>query len=141
MFSEIKYMGLKLLFYFFQNYEPVPDDFKELSTGLSVKEEQQSEIENDFKVNIRQRSRRTDRPRRKTKPLPKSIKQTKCKQVIDDLLLAMNPLVADMLPDQNYWFFGKHVTERLNSMRSMDANSACRDIISLLNEWQQDEPA
>lgn len=130
-----------LCFILFQNYEPAPDDYKNLSSDLNVKEEQQSELENDLEINIRQRSRRTDRPRHKTKLLPKSVKKTRCKQVINDLLMAMNPFVAEVLPEQNYWFFGKHVTERLNSMRSIDAHSACHDIMSLLNEWQQEEPA
>ncbi|KAJ8728579.1 hypothetical protein PYW07_006275 [Mythimna separata] len=125
----------------YENFGPVSDDFKDLTTSLNVKEEQQSELENDFELNIRQRSRRTDRPRRKAKTLQKSNKKSKCKQVIDDLLLAMNPLVAEPMPDQNYWFFGKHVTERLNSMRRIDSDSACHDIMSLLNEWQHCDPA
>lgn len=111
-----------------------------MSTSLNIKGEHQSELENDFELNIRQRSRRTDRPRRKEIVQQKSNKKSKCKQVINDLLQAMNPLVAEPLPEQNYWFFGKHVTERLNSMRRIDSDSACQDIMRLLNEWQPCDP-
>lgn len=107
---------------------------KQLTENVNVKEEQQSEFENDMVLNIRQRSQRTDRPRHKTRILNKSNRKTKCKQVIDDLLLAMKPLASDPLLEQSYWFFGKHVTEQLNSMRRIDAESAANEIVNLLNE-------
>lgn len=107
---------------------------KQLTENVNVKEEQQSEFENDMVLNIRQRSQRTDRPRHKTRILNKSNRKTKCKQIIDDLLLAMKPLASDPLLEQSYWFFGKHVTEQLNSMRRIDAESAANEIVNLLNE-------
>ncbi|PZC80766.1 hypothetical protein B5X24_HaOG213990 [Helicoverpa armigera] len=123
----------------YEKFEPAASDFKEFSS-IQVKEEQQSELENDFELNIRQRSQRRDRPLRKPRVMKKSNRKSKCKQVIDDLLMAMKPMVSEPLPDQSYWFFGKHITERLNCMRRIDAESACHDILNLLNEWQQGDP-
>ncbi|XP_035443370.2 uncharacterized protein LOC118271391 [Spodoptera frugiperda] len=118
----------------FEFYESTSSDMKQLTENVNVKEEQQSEFENDMVLNIRQRSQRTDRPRHKTRILNKSNRKTKCKQIIDDLLLAMKPLASDPLLEQSYWFFGKHVTEQLNSMRRIDAESAANEIVNLLNE-------
>lgn len=50
----------------------------------------------------------------------------------------MNPLV-DNYETHQYWFFGKHVTERLNHMRKLDADCASRDILKLLNEIPDSE--
>lgn len=114
--------------------------YQELTTDLNFKEEQNSEVEIDLDLNIRQRGQRTNRPRHKMGILQKGRKTSKCKQVLDDLLHAMKPLETQPLPDTEYWFFGKHVTERLNAMRPIDAEAASTIIINLLNGWQSTEP-
>ncbi|XP_053616185.1 uncharacterized protein LOC128678591 [Plodia interpunctella] len=85
---------------------------------------------------LRQRGERTNRPRHKDH----NNKVNKCKRVLDDLVKAMEPLVK--LPrspqeSQHYWFFGKHVTERLNSMSERDAECASRDILMYLDSLSQ----
>lgn len=106
----------------------------QLQTEDPIKEEIHSEVE-DIQLNIRQQGQRTDRPRRKSKLVHKSNRKTKCKEIIDNLLTSMKPLVSEPRQDQ-YWFFGKHVADRLNAMRTVDSESACQDIMKLLDEWQ-----
>lgn len=48
----------------------------------------------------------------------------------------MEPLVNREKNRESYGFFGKHVAERLNSMRENDAECAARDIMKLLEVWQ-----
>lgn len=59
---------------------------------------------------------------------------------MDDLLHAMKPLDIQPLPDMEYWFFGKHITERLNAMRPIDAEATSTEIINLLNSSPSTEP-
>lgn len=102
-----------------------------------MKEELHSEID-DVEIGIRQRGQRTDRPRRKTKVTKKAKNNTRCIQVIDELLQAMRPLTTEPSPDQPYWFFAKHVVGSLNSMRKLDAECAVHDILKLLDENNYD---
>ncbi|XP_068623164.1 uncharacterized protein [Battus philenor] len=123
------------------NSEDYPQQLIEIhatQNNVRVKEESQSDTE-ELEFEIRQRDHRTDRPRRRRKlktPLKKLRKGNKCMSFLNDLLIAMKPLTAPPSPDRNvqYWFFGRHVAERLNAMREIDATSACRDILSLLNK-------
>lgn len=110
-------------------------DFDHLKTQVKV-EEAPSDID-DFTFNIRQRGERADRPQLESvKNKPKS---GKCVQVLDDLINAMRPLVQKSYPEQSYWFFGKHIVERLNCMRKVDSDCASRDIMKLLAEWSANE--
>lgn len=108
-------------------------------TKDSIKEENDHENNEDTLTNIIESNKRTNRPRHKVTIKLKPIDQNKnmnCKNLLDDLLLSMQPLTKNnVLEDQNYWFFGKHVVERLNSMRNEDSNCAIRDITQLLDEW------
>lgn len=126
VWSTLCHWVLRIIFSYFQNYP----NYEHLV--LKVKEETYSEIEDV--VNIRQRAERTNKPRRKSKA-----NSNKCVQVLDNLIQAMKPLVRRTYPEQSYWFFGKHVTERLNCMRDMDAKCASRDIMNLLTEWSSEE--
>jgi hypothetical protein len=85
-------------------------------------------------LRIRQRGQRTDRPRRKLLKFSKP--SIKCTKVIDDLVKAMKPLTYCKETTKPYWFFGKHVTERLNCMREEDADSAGKAIMELLDNFQ-----
>lgn len=92
----------------------------------------------DLGLTIRQRGQRTNRPRTQ-KLIPKP-KNSKCKRVIDDLIMAMKPLTsAAQQQDQSYWFFGKHVTERLNNMKDIDSDIAIREIMRVLEEFMPNE--
>ncbi|XP_072945399.1 uncharacterized protein [Epargyreus clarus] len=103
------------------------------TNNMDVKEEFQSDIDDLGLLKIRQRGQRTDRPRHRIKErIDKVEKSDKCKRVLDDLLIAMAPLGVDV-EDQQYWFFGKHVTERLNAMRDVDAKCASREILNILS--------
>ncbi|KAI5638974.1 alcohol dehydrogenase transcription factor myb/SANT-like domain-containing protein [Phthorimaea operculella] len=117
----------------------LPVGFKALSS-IAVKEELQSDI--DETIAIRQSSKRTDRPRKKFQRPLKHKSNTKCKNVLDDLVQAMKPLTK-MTPteheDQSYWHFGKHVTERLNSMKEIDAECARNEIVRVLQEIENKE--
>ncbi|CAF4763221.1 unnamed protein product [Pieris macdunnoughi] len=77
-------------------------------------------------ISIRQRGQHIDRPKKKTK---KKFKQ--CKDILDNLLIAMAPLKTSS-EGSSYWYFGRHVTERLNAMRSIDAKCAGQEILKLL---------
>ncbi|KAG6448522.1 uncharacterized protein LOC115442427 [Manduca sexta] len=103
---------------------------------MPLKQEIQFEEDKEL-LTIRQRGQRTDRPRRKMKFHP-NIKDIDCQKVLDDLRIAMRPLITNTNndnEDQSYWFFGKHITERLNCMRTEDAECASRDILALLENW------
>lgn len=112
----------------FQNY-PL-QDFKE--SKIEVKEESQS-LYNPV-LNIRQRGERTNRPKRR--PINKFTRTSDCKKVLDDLLKAMNPLLNTSMEKRQYWYFGRHVTERLNAMRKIDAECASREIVQLLENTE-----
>ncbi|XP_063537919.1 uncharacterized protein LOC134747245 [Cydia strobilella] len=113
-------------------YEGYAMDFKE-TDNVEVKVEFEDTDDPEL-LQIRQRGQRTDRPRRRA-PISKKKKNTKCKKVLDDLLIAMKPLVSNIPSDtNNYWFFSRHVTERLNCMRDEDALAAGQEIMKLL-EW------
>lgn len=78
-------------------------------------------------------------PRLKSKPKKKK-KTMSCKRVLDDLVNAMKPLSQKLeesskKSNQDYWFFGKHVVERLNRMKSCDADSASQKIVELFKNW------
>lgn len=105
-------------------------DFKE--SKIEVKEESQS-IYNPV-LNIRQRGERTNRPKRR--PINKFTRTSECKKVLDDLLKAMNPLLNTSMEKRQYWYFGRHVTERLNAMRKIDAECASREIVQLLENTE-----
>ncbi|XP_013141376.1 PREDICTED: uncharacterized protein LOC106105545 [Papilio polytes] len=115
------------------NFENYPSMQPELSSldNIEMKEESQSDME-EIKLGIRQRGKRTDRPRRQFKTPTMRIKKNKCVSFIDNLLIAMKPISEPS--DMQYWFFGRHVTERLNSMRDIDASSASKEIIAYLNQ-------
>ncbi|XP_013197958.2 uncharacterized protein LOC106140861 [Amyelois transitella] len=110
------------------NYEgyPPPDHFE---NNVAVKEEQGDDVLGTLR--IRQRGDRTDRP--KAKIHKKHHKINQCKRVLDDLVRAMTPLVDKPQASQDYWSFGRHVTERLNAMRERDAECASNDIIMFLD--------
>ncbi|KOB66039.1 Uncharacterized protein OBRU01_19011 [Operophtera brumata] len=93
-----------------------------------VKEESELEV-GTYKLNVR-----TDRPRHKK--IIKQKKSSKCLKVIDNLIEALNPLLK-IAPKPSYWFFGKHVAERLDCMRDVDAESASQEIMRLFNDWTQ----
>lgn len=116
------------------NYYPLQGE-RELSSNCEVKHELYSECD-DIEIGIRQRGQRTDRPRKKKKEMTNYNHRTKCKQVIDELLQTLKPVSVEPVSDQLYWFFAKHVTERLNSMRKLDADSAAHDILKLLEGFQ-----
>ncbi|CAG9782439.1 unnamed protein product [Diatraea saccharalis] len=120
------------------NYDGFPVHTEYHENSLQPKIEQSPNDENGL-LRIRQRGQRTDRPRRKTSLLS-SIPTVKCITVIEDLVTAMKPL-SSVKSDQksSYWFFGRHVTERLNCMREEDAESASREIMKLLSNWQSTE--
>lgn len=96
----------------------------------SLKTESES---NETLINIRQRVQRTNRPRKKTKN-----KFKQCKDVLDNLVFAMAPLNVSA-EGSTYWFFGRHVTERLNALRPIDAKCARREILKLLEGNINDE--
>lgn len=112
-----------------------------------VKEELQIDINNIDNLDstddvdllqIRQRGQRTDRPRNKENiqftPIDQK-KKVKCRRLLEDLLKSMKPL-SDMQMEEysdNYWFFGKHVIERLNSMREEDSICASKEIMKLIS--------
>lgn len=100
------------------------------ASDTDIKEESHSD---DIKINIRQRIDRSNRPTKKIKPIPEKRKNSKCVKVLNDLVIAMSPFLNNSLEDQRYWFFGRHVTEQLNMMRTMDAECASQDILLLLN--------
>ncbi|XP_045453656.1 uncharacterized protein LOC123662935 [Melitaea cinxia] len=104
------------------------EDFKDMTSNVEVKEENQIDYEVD--LGIRQRGQRTDRPRKKSQKITNNIDN--CKQVLDDLIKAMSPLLEHTAEGSQYWFFGKHVTERLNAMREIDADCASQEIMKLL---------
>ena len=105
------------------------EDFKEIP-NVQVKEESPSSYNDELGFAIRQRGQRINGPRRTKKA------KIKCQRVIDDLVKAMKPITGvSENPEQTFWFFGKHVTERLNSMRQEDAESASQDIIKVLEEF------
>ncbi|CAK1588961.1 unnamed protein product [Parnassius mnemosyne] len=120
------------------NYEGYPllqSEINEQQNNLTVKEELESDID-DIQLGIRQRGKRTDRPRRRFKsPLKKIKKGSKCIRFIDDLVQAVKPISSETSADYvQFWFFGRHVTERLNAMREIDASCASRDILAFLEE-------
>lgn len=77
---------------------------------------------------------RTDRPRHKKTLRPKN--SNRCIKVIDNLIEALNPLLKKA-PKPSYWFFGRHVTERLECMRNEDAKCASQEIMRLVDDWKQ----
>lgn len=105
-----------------------------------MKEEVPSDFEDDNTLALRQRSQRTDRPRSR-KPLSRmrQIKDIKCKKILNDLVSAMKPLRRAVSRqdshNQSYWFFGRHVTERLNALSPQNSESAARDILNLIECW------
>ncbi|GBP70305.1 hypothetical protein EVAR_52324_1 [Eumeta japonica] len=110
----------------------------ELVNDPTVKEEVQSDIEENL-LEIRQRGQRTDRPRHRGRvhlELKRHRDSDKCKRVLNDLIRTIAPLTETPLQDsqQTYWFFGKHVVERLNNMRPLDARCATHEIFELLNK-------
>ncbi|XP_045778547.1 uncharacterized protein LOC123876361 [Maniola jurtina] len=111
------------------NYDDFPmQDFKDLASKIEVKVESQPEY--DTALNIRQRGERTNRPRRKTvKTLSHS---SNCKRVLDKLIKSMTPLLNTSTEKSQYWFFGRHIAERLTAMRKVDAECASREILQLL---------
>ncbi|KPI98267.1 hypothetical protein RR46_09483 [Papilio xuthus] len=114
----------------FENYSSIQTKL----SNVEMKEELQSDME-EINLGIRQRGKRTDRPRRKFKSPTKIIKkQNKCVNFIDNLLIAMKPISEPCTDNMQYWFFGRHVTERLNAMRDVDAACAIRDIMAYLNQ-------
>ncbi|XP_059062386.1 uncharacterized protein LOC131855158 [Achroia grisella] len=107
---------------------------------IDVKEELQSDFDDGGILKIRQRGQRTNRPRHVPSKNKKVNKNNKCKQFIDDLVRTMEPLNNENEHQfQSYFFFGKHITERLNSMRDIDAECAAREIINLLDTWPTHE--
>ncbi|CAK1542483.1 unnamed protein product [Leptosia nina] len=88
-------------------------------------------------INLRQRGQHIYSPQ-KYKSSKRKMKQ--CKEVLDNLIVTMSPLNVPS-QGQNYWFFGRHVTERLNTMRLVDAKCARREILKLLktNEGHIDQ--
>lgn len=50
----------------------------------------------------------------------------------------MNPVMCSN-KDKQYWFFGRHVTERLNCMRKLDADCASREIMKILSDIPNNE--
>ncbi|XP_062527978.1 uncharacterized protein LOC101744637 [Bombyx mori] len=119
-----------------------PNNIENFTTAENYSEEindaikRECAVNNDLEIKIRQRSQRSDRPRRKkVKTLNKN--GSKCMRIIDDLVKAVNPLAnaVGKTEDERYWFFGKHVTEQLNTMRTNDAECACQEIMTLLDEW------
>lgn len=106
-------------------YQPSAD----LSTEM--KEEHISETD-DVDIGIRQRGQQTNRPRRRTLAHKSDIS---CAKVLDELIEAVAPLasVENSNVDKRYHFFGRYVTEKLNSMRSIDAESASREILRLFD--------
>ncbi|XP_049878511.1 uncharacterized protein LOC126375566 [Pectinophora gossypiella] len=120
------------------DYEGYPSghtDLKGRLSGIQVKEESHSDA--DDTLTIRQRGQRTDRPRWRPKVITKT-KNSKCKRVIEDLVKAMKPLRNMSTSEQgmqSYWFFGKHVTERLNCMSDIDAKNARCNILKVLEEF------
>lgn len=119
----------------FESYPPKTSNYIDVCNTLEVvKEEARSDTEDTRLLNIRQRGQRTNRPRCKTSSST-SAKNNKCIRVLDDLIQAMKPLSSSVSnEDTSYWFFGKHVTERLNNMREEDAECASRDILMLLDD-------
>ncbi|XP_061380903.1 uncharacterized protein LOC133319684 [Danaus plexippus] len=106
------------------HYDDYPSqDYKESTSQIEVKVEA-SDLEEA--LGIRQRVQRTDRPRRRDKRKHND----KCVRVIEDLAKAVSPLASDE-PGTQYWFLGRHVTERLNAMEKNNADCAARDIIKL----------
>lgn len=108
------------------------------SQFIKMESQSDNDVINDTELlEIRQQGQRTNRPRQKMKIEATSVdlkKNVKCKRLLGDLVKAMKPLSAKVDNDvQSYWFFGKHVTERLNSMRKENAICALRDIQELLN--------
>ncbi|KAL0830081.1 hypothetical protein ABMA28_003538 [Loxostege sticticalis] len=105
-----------------------------INQQVEVKQEAQSDFDDNGLLRIRQRGQRTDRPRRKV--TYSRVQTSQCKKVIDNLINAMEPLVNREKNRESYGFFGKHVAERLNTMRENDAECAARDIMKLLEVWQ-----
>ncbi|CAH2268485.1 uncharacterized protein LOC120625143 [Pararge aegeria] len=111
------------------NYDDYPmQDYKDLASKIEVKEESKPEF--DTELNIRQRGERTNRPRRKS--IKKLGHTSNCKKVLDNLITTMTPLLNTSSQKSQYWFFGRHVTERLSAMRKIDAECASRGIVQLL---------
>ncbi|XP_038218877.1 uncharacterized protein LOC119837381 [Zerene cesonia] len=116
----------------YEEYNSTQEDYKEVDINL---ESALADINETDILNIRQTGQRTDRPRKKNKS--KRNKVNKCKELLDNLLVSMTPFnVSEQ--SQPYWFFGRHVTERLNAMRPLDAKCAGREILKLL-EGTNDE--
>ncbi|RVE51185.1 hypothetical protein evm_004150 [Chilo suppressalis] len=117
---------------------PVHADYSENHLQPKIEQNNCLEYDDNEALRIRQRGQRTDRPRRKTSSVLRKSRE-QCMAVIEDLLTAMKP-INNMNSDQtdSYWFFGRHVTERLNCMREEDAESACEEIMKLLNNCQAD---
>ncbi|XP_028174982.1 uncharacterized protein LOC114363458 [Ostrinia furnacalis] len=97
---------------------------------VEVKQESQSDFDDNGLLRIRQRGQRTDRPRRKA--VCSKVQTSKCTKVIDNLVKSMEPLVNKEPNRETYRFFGIHVTEQLNAMREKDAECAAADIMKLL---------
>ncbi|XP_011554515.3 uncharacterized protein LOC105385781 [Plutella xylostella] len=117
------------------NFNASHNNFQE-DQSLLIKRECQSDLEDNI-ISLRQWNQRTDRPRNKlkkkisTKPKKKDV----CKNVLDNLLIALRPLAEgteESVGNQSYWFFGRHVTERLNEMSANNADNACREIMAIL---------
>ncbi|XP_075981910.1 uncharacterized protein LOC142980427 [Anticarsia gemmatalis] len=118
----------------YDNYTSFPEQIEvDVSRNSDVKMEYQTE-DDETNLGIRERGQRTNRPRTKPRAKKQSTNKTKCKQVIDELLQAMEPLSAEPAQDQTYWFFSKYVVGRLNNMRPEDAECASHEIWKLLRD-------
>ncbi|XP_023950246.2 uncharacterized protein LOC112054626 [Bicyclus anynana] len=111
------------------NYDDYPiQDFNDTASKVEVKEEPLPEY--NAILNIRQRGERTNRPRRKA--IKKLDNTNGCKKVLDSLIKTMTPLLNTSTNKSQYWFFGRHITERLNAMRKVDADCASHEIMRLV---------
>ncbi|KAI8440693.1 hypothetical protein MSG28_009046 [Choristoneura fumiferana] len=107
-------------------------DYKD-NSSVQVKVEFQSDLE-ETDLQIRQRGQRTDRPRRRAIASKPKKTKNRCKKVLDELLIAMRPLATNGSTEtNNYWFFSRHVTERLNCMSEENAAAARNEIMRLLD--------
>ncbi|XP_073954412.1 uncharacterized protein [Choristoneura fumiferana] len=114
------------------NFEGYSIDYKD-NSSVQVKVEFQSDLE-ETDLQIRQRGQRTDRPRRRAIASKPKKTKNRCKKVLDELLIAMRPLATNGSTEtNNYWFFSRHVTERLNCMSEENAAAARNEIMRLLD--------
>ncbi|CAH2088431.1 unnamed protein product [Euphydryas editha] len=100
------------------------EDLKDMTSNIDIKEETQTD--NEVDLGIRQRGQQTDRPRKKSQNITHMIDN--CKQVLDDLVKAMVPLLGHTIERSRYC---KMYYRTTCAMRKIDADCASQDIMKL----------